>query len=202
MNHTDKNRKPLAEKLKPQELEEFFGQGHLLRNGGLLQKLFEMEKLPSILLWGPPGSGKTSLARIIMRRFALRATELSATSTGIKEIKALGEQTRTAFGVQNKRLILFIDEIHRFNRGQQDVLLPFVEDGTFLLIGATTENPSFEINSPLLSRMHVLRLQGHNEESLRQIFASGRRRGLIELMRAFFLIRLNYCKAPGCLSAK
>lgn len=181
MKPVEKSRKPLAEKLKPQELDDFFGQAHLLRNGGLLQKLFEMEKLPSILLWGPPGSGKTSLARIIMRRFALRATELSATSTGTKEIKALGEQTRTAFGAQNNRLILFIDEIHRFNRGQQDVLLPFVEDGTFLLIGATTENPSFEINSPLLSRMHVLRLQGHNEESLRQIFVSGRKRGLIEL---------------------
>lgn len=145
---------PLAERMRPQNLSEFFGQAHVLGKGKVLRTVIERGELPSMIFWGPPGSGKTTLARIIANTAKADFIQLSAVSSGVKEIREVIERAQ-----QNKRLgiktILFIDEIHRYNKSQQDALLPHIENGAFVLIGATTENPSFEINSALLSRCRV-----------------------------------------------
>lgn len=146
---------PLAERMRPRDLAEYVGQNHLLGKGRLLRGLIEEDKLPSMIFWGPPGAGKTTLARIIAARTAADFVPFSAVTSGIKEIRQVMDaaaKTRAAFG---RRTVLFVDEIHRFNRAQQDAFLPWVENGTIILIGATTENPSFEINSALLSRVRL-----------------------------------------------
>lgn len=146
---------PLAERMRPRDLAEYVGQDHLLGKGRLLRGLIEEDRLPSMIFWGPPGAGKTTLARIIAARTAADFVPFSAVTSGIKEIRQVMDaaaKTRAAFG---RRTVLFVDEIHRFNRAQQDAFLPWVENGTIILIGATTENPSFEINSALLSRVRV-----------------------------------------------
>jgi putative ATPase len=149
---------PLAERLRPQSLEEFVGQQHLLGEGKVLRNLIERDQISSMIFWGPPGVGKTTLARIIARRTHASFINFSAVTSGIKEIRTVMEKAD-----QNKKYgektILFVDEIHRFNKAQQDAFLPFVEKGSIILIGATTENPSFEINSALLSRCKVFVLQ-------------------------------------------
>ena len=156
---------PLAARLRPQTLEEYCGQQHLLGKGKVLRRLIESDNIGSMIFWGPPGVGKTTLARIIARRTKANFIDFSAVTSGIKEIKQVMEQAEhnRRFG---ERTILFVDEIHRFNKAQQDAFLPFVEKGSIILIGATTENPSFEVNGALLSRCKVFVLQSLSTEDL------------------------------------
>ncbi len=149
---------PLASRLRPRTLDEFFGQKHLLGEGKVLRRLIESDNIGSMIFWGPPGVGKTTLARIIAGRTKAEFIDFSAVTSGIKEIKQVMEQAERGrrFGAKT---ILFVDEIHRFNKAQQDAFLPFVEKGSIILIGATTENPSFEVNGALLSRCKVFVLQ-------------------------------------------
>ena len=149
---------PLASRLRPQTLDEYCGQKHLLGEGKILRRLIESDSVSSMIFWGPPGVGKTTLARIIANRTKANFIDFSAVTSGIKEIKTVMEQAEKnrRFG---EKTILFVDEIHRFNKAQQDAFLPFVEKGSIILIGATTENPSFEVNGALLSRCKVFVLQ-------------------------------------------
>lgn len=149
---------PLAERMKPETLEEFIGQSGIMGEGKLLPKLIKSDRLTSIILYGPPGSGKTSLAKVIAKRTEAMFVNINAVTAGIKDIREAVEHAKDHLAMYQKRTVLFIDEIHRFNKNQQDALLPFVEDGTFILIGATTENPYFEVNSALISRSSVFRL--------------------------------------------
>jgi putative ATPase len=160
---------PLAERVRPQTLNEFVGQEHLLGEGKPLRVLIESDKLPSMIFWGPPGSGKTTLARIVAKHTKADFFQLNAVSSGVKDVREVierAEANRKHFG---KRTILFIDEIHRFNKAQQDALLHSVEDGVITLIGATTENPSFEVISPLLSRSRLYVLEPLNTTQLNRI---------------------------------
>ena len=152
---------PLAERMRPQRLEDLEGQEHLAGNGSILRTSIEQGKVPSMILWGPPGTGKTTIANIIAHTLQVPFYTLYAISSGVKDVREVIEQART-----KSNAILFIDEIHRFNKGQQDALLGAVEKGIITLIGATTENPSFEVNSALLSRCHVYVLKPLEEENL------------------------------------
>ena len=156
---------PLAARLRPQNLDEFVGQTHLLGPGKVLRRLIESDQVSSMIFWGPPGVGKTTLARIIANRTKSAFIDFSAVTSGIREIRTVMQQAEEnrRFG---DRTILFVDEIHRFNKAQQDAFLPFVEKGSIILIGATTENPSFEINGALLSRCKVFVLQALKTEEL------------------------------------
>ncbi len=159
---------PLAARLRPRTLEEYCGQKHLLGEGKILRRLIESDQIGSMIFWGPPGVGKTTLARIIAQRTKATFIDFSAVTSGIKEIKQVMEQAEKnrRFGVKT---ILFVDEIHRFNKAQQDAFLPFVEKGSIILIGATTENPSFEINGALLSRCKVFVLQALSADELMEL---------------------------------
>src|SRR4029450_3322405 len=150
---------PLAARMRPRTLEEFVGQGHVLGTGSALRALIEADELRSVILWGPAGTGKTSLAHIIAQATRSHFEELSATSAGVKDVRVLLAAARERLGALGRRSILFIDEIHRFNKGQQDALLPGVEDRTVVLVGATTENPFFTVNAPLMSRSLLFRLE-------------------------------------------
>ena len=150
---------PLAYRMKPTKLEEFVGQEHIIGEDKLLYRLIKADKLTSIILWGPPGCGKTSLARIIANTTNSKFETLNATTAGISDIKQIIEEGKNLFFNPNQKTILFIDEIHRFNKLQQDTLLPYVESGEIILIGATTENPYFEVNKALLSRSTVFKLK-------------------------------------------
>lgn len=156
---------PLAARLRPRDLDEFAGQKHLLGEGKVLRRLIEGDRIGSMIFWGPPGVGKTTLARIIANRTQAAFVDFSAVTSGIKEIKQVMEQAEKSRRFGGKT-ILFVDEIHRFNRAQQDAFLPFVEKGSIILIGATTENPSFEVNGALLSRCKVFVLQALSEEEI------------------------------------
>lgn len=156
---------PLAAKLRPQTLEEYVGQSHLLGQGKVLRRLIESDQISSMIFWGPPGVGKTTLARIIANRTKAAFIDFSAVTSGIKEIRTVMEQAE-ANRQYGTKTIVFVDEIHRFNKAQQDAFLPFVEKGSIILIGATTENPSFEINSALLSRCKVFVLKALEEQDL------------------------------------
>ena len=157
--------RPLAARLRPQCLEEYVGQTHLLGEGKLLRRLIETDQLASMIFWGPPGVGKTTLAQVIAHATKAEFIAFSAVTGGIKEIRAIMQQAESnrRFGT---RTIVFVDEIHRFNKAQQDAFLPFVEKGSILLIGATTENPSFEVNGALLSRCKVFVLHALTSEEL------------------------------------
>lgn len=159
---------PLAARMRPKSLEEFAGQMHLLGKGKVLRRLIEEDRISSMIFWGPPGVGKTTLARIIANRTRSEFIDFSAVTSGIKEIRTVMQQAENnrRYG---ERTIVFVDEIHRFNKAQQDAFLPFVEKGSIILIGATTENPSFEINSALLSRCKVFVLQALGVEELKQL---------------------------------
>src|SRR5262245_4516471 len=160
---------PLAARMRPAALEEFVGQAHVLAPGSALRSLIEADELRSVVLWGPPGSGKTTLARIVAGATRAHWEQLSATSAGVRDVRAVLAAARTRLGETERRTILFIDEIHRFNRAQQDALLPGVEDRTVVLIGATTENPFFTVNAPLLSRSLLFRLEPLGGRELEQI---------------------------------
>jgi putative ATPase len=150
---------PLAERMRPSTLQEFVGQSHLIGEGKLLRRAIEQDRLTSMILWGPPGTGKTSLAQVIAKQTHAHFVALSAVLAGVKEIRAVIEEARLQRHRHAKRTLLFIDEIHRFTKAQQDALLPHVERGDIIFIGATTENPSFEVIAPLLSRTRVFTLQ-------------------------------------------
>src|SRR5712671_1028193 len=160
---------PLAERMRPLTLDEIAGQKHILGPNTLLREAIETDQVPSIILWGPPGSGKTTLARVIARATKAELVALSAVDSGIKDIRETVARARDLLDEQRKRTLLFIDEIHRFNKAQQDALLPHVEKGIITLIGATTENPSFEVNSALLSRSRVFALRPLEEADLREL---------------------------------
>lgn len=157
---------PLAERIRPRSLDEFVGQNHLLGEGKPLRVMIEKGELFSMILWGPPGVGKTTLARMIAYHIKADFHQLNAVSSGVKEVREVIAGAERALKIQKKRTILFIDEIHRFNKAQQDALLHSVEDGSIVLIGATTENPSFEVISPLLSRTRVYVLEALDKEGL------------------------------------
>jgi putative ATPase len=157
---------PLAERMRPRVIAEYVGQPHLLGEGSLLKRSIEEDKLFSMIFWGPPGSGKTTLARILANETKSYFVSFSAVLAGIKEIRAVIEEARALWEAKKKKTILFVDEIHRFNKAQQDAFLPHVESGLITLIGATTENPSFEVIAPLLSRTRVLLLKPFSEEDL------------------------------------
>ena len=168
---------PLAERLRPQTLEQVIGQQHLLGEGKPLQLAFASGKPHSMILWGPPGVGKTTLARLMAHAFDCDFIALSAVFSGVKDIRAAMEQAERHLA-QGRHTILFVDEIHRFNKSQQDALLPYAESGLVTFIGATTENPSFEVNSALLSRAQVYVLQSLTDDELRQLFAAAHERAL------------------------
>lgn len=160
---------PLAERMRPSTLDEFVGQTHLLGTGKLLRRAIEQDRLTSLILWGPPGTGKTSLARLIAQRTQAHFVALSAVLAGVKDIRTVIEEARRQRQRNGKRTLLFIDEIHRFNKAQQDALLPHVERGEIIFIGATTENPSFEVIAPLLSRARVFTLSPLTPEDIASI---------------------------------
>lgn len=161
--------RPLADKMRPRDLDEFVGQEALLGPGTILRRAIEEDRVFSMLFWGPPGTGKTTLASIIARRSRSRFVPYSAVTVGVKEIKELANKARDDLKYSGTKTILFLDEIHRFNKTQQDYLLPHVEIGTIILIGATTENPSFEVNSALLSRLRVFVLEPLPPEAVKEI---------------------------------
>jgi putative ATPase len=160
---------PLAARMRPRTLDEFVGQAHVLGPGSALRALIEADELRSVILWGPAGTGKTSLAQIVARATRSQFEELSATSAGVRDVRAVLDAARQRLGASGRRTILFIDEIHRFNKGQQDALLPGVEDRTVVLIGATTENPFFALNTPLMSRSLLFRLEPLEPDELKTI---------------------------------
>ena len=168
-NNYEKNKfnsAPLADRIRPEKLEDFIGQEKIIAPGKPLRKAIENEELQSIILWGPPGSGKTTLAKIIAGMTKRHFVSFSAVTSGVPALRKIIKEAQDRIRYQNKRTILFVDEIHRFNKAQQDAFLPFVEDGTIILIGATTENPSFEVISPLLSRSTVYILDPLSSEGL------------------------------------
>ena len=162
-------RGPLAARMRPRTLDELVGQEHVVGPGTLLRKAIEADRLSSVVLWGPPGSGKTTLAQIIAATTRATFASISAVSSGVADLRKAIAEARDRLGMNSTRSVLFIDEIHRFNKAQQDAILPYVEDGTVILIGATTENPSFEVNAPLLSRSRVITLQALTEDDVKTI---------------------------------
>ncbi|MDO9585320.1 MAG: replication-associated recombination protein A, partial [Syntrophales bacterium] len=178
----DENKdRPLADRMRPGKLAEYVGQSHLLGQGCLLRSLIEDGRLFSLIFWGPPGSGKTTLARLIAKETTSYFVSFSAVLSGVKEIRAVVEEAKTQLSHHQRKTILFVDEIHRFNKSQQDAFLPHVESGLITLIGATTENPSFEVIAPLLSRTRVLLLKPFSEKELSVIITkalSDKERGL------------------------
>lgn len=172
---------PLAERMRPKKLSDVVGQELAVGPNSFLAKMIQKDMVPSILLFGPPGCGKTTIATVIANITKSKFVKLNATASGIKEIRDLAKSAKDELQFYQRRTIVFVDEIHRFNKGQQDILLPYVEDGTFILIGATTENPYFEINAPLLSRLRLIRLKALDEESIVEILEralNDRERGL------------------------
>jgi putative ATPase len=157
---------PLAERVRPRSLADMAGQEHLIGEGKLLARAIAADRVPSMILWGPPGSGKTTLARVLAETTNARFVPFNAVLGGVPELRTILGEAKEARGYEGKRTILFVDEIHRFNKAQQDAFLPHVEDGTITLIGATTENPSFAVNAPLLSRCKVFRLRQHEPADL------------------------------------
>ncbi len=160
---------PLAARMRPRTLEEVVGQEHIIGEDKLLYRAIKADKISSVIFYGPPGTGKTTLAKVIANTTSAEFTQINATVAGKKDMEAVVEKARDVQGMYGKRTILFIDEIHRFNKGQQDYLLPFVEDGTVILIGATTENPYFEVNGALISRSIIFELKPIPQEAVKEL---------------------------------
>ena len=167
--NTMKQEAPLAARIRPRTVEEIVGQEHILGKNKLLYSAIQADKLGSIIFYGPPGTGKTTIAKVIANTTSAEFTQINATIAGKKDMEEVVEQAKNNLGMYGKKTILFVDEIHRFNKGQQDYLLPFVEDGTLILIGATTENPYFEVNGALLSRSRIFELKPLNKEDIKTI---------------------------------
>ncbi len=166
---TRQKQAPLADRMRPQTLEEFAGQTHLVAAGRLVREMIEGQRLHSLILWGPPGSGKTTLALLIAKSTQAYFAHFSAVLSGVRELREIIDEAKQRLRYPGQQTILFVDEIHRFNKAQQDAFLPYVEDGTIVLIGATTENPSFEVIAPLLSRASVLTLEPLGEDVVKQL---------------------------------
>ena len=160
---------PLADRLRPKTLDEYIGQEHLVGDGKIINRMIKADRIYSMIFYGPPGVGKTTLAKIISKSTNMAFEELSAVSSGISDVKNKIQIAKDNLSYENKKTILFIDEIHRFNKSQQDYLLPFVENSTIILIGATTENPYFEVNKALISRMYVFELKSLTDENLNKL---------------------------------
>ena len=167
--NTMKQEAPLAARIRPRTVEEIVGQEHILGKNKLLYRAIQADKLGSIIFYGPPGTGKTTIAKVIANTTSAEFTQINATIAGKKDMEEVVEQAKNNLGMYGKKTILFVDEIHRFNKGQQDYLLPFVEDGTLILIGATTENPYFEVKGALLSRSRIFELKPLNKEDIKTI---------------------------------
>lgn len=160
---------PLAARIRPATLDEVVGQQHIIGKDKLLYRAIRADKLSSLIFYGPPGTGKTTLAKVIANTTSAEFTQINATVAGKKDMEEVVRAAKDTMGMYGKRTILFIDEIHRFNKGQQDYLLPFVEDGTLILIGATTENPYFEVNSALISRSIIFELKALEKEDIKKL---------------------------------
>ena len=160
---------PLSSRMRPESYDEFIGQEHILGENKTLRNLIESKTIPSMVLWGPPGTGKTTLAKIISEKIGTNFRSLSAVSSGLSEIRKISEEILNNRTSKNNKTILFLDEIHRFSKSQQDSLLPLIEEGIIILIGATTENPGFSIINPLLSRVKVFKFEEHTKDSLRKL---------------------------------
>lgn len=166
-NNAKSKESPLASRMRPEKLEEMVGQKHILGENKLLYRAIKADKLSSVIFYGPPGTGKTTLAKVIANTSDSEFRQINATVAGKKDMEEVVNAAKDSLGMYGKRTILFVDEIHRFNKGQQDYLLPFVEDGTIILIGATTENPYFEVNSALISRSTIFELKELDKEDIK-----------------------------------
>ncbi len=164
-----KTEAPLASRMRPSRLDEIVGQQHILGRDKLLYRAIRADKLGSVIFYGPPGTGKTTIARVIANTTSAEFVQINATAAGKKDMEEVVRQAKDSLGMYGKRTILFVDEIHRFNKGQQDYLLPFVEDGTLILIGATTENPYFEVNGALISRSIIFELKALEKEEVKEL---------------------------------
>ena len=164
-----KQESPLAARMRPRTLDEVVGQQHIIGKDKLLYRAIQADKLQSVIFYGPPGTGKTTLAKVIANTTSSEFTQINATISGKKDMEEVVEQAKNTLGMYGKKTILFVDEIHRFNKAQQDFLLPFVEDGTVILIGATTENPYFEVNGALISRSAIFELKPLEKEDIRKL---------------------------------
>jgi len=182
-----KEKAPLADQMRPETLEDFVGQDEIIGVGKMLRKAIEVDEIPSMIFWGPPGCGKTTLARIIAKMTKARFVQFSAASGSVKEIREIVAGAKELLRNKNQKTILFVDEIHRFNKAQQDAFLPHVESGVIILIGATTENPSFEVNSALLSRSRVFVLKALEPEDIEVIL----KKALSDKERGFGNLKIN-----------
>src|SRR5580765_1322358 len=178
---------PLAARMRPRTLDEFTGQQHFLGPGKLLRRMLEADRLSSVIFYGPPGTGKTTLAQIIAGATKSHFDQVNAAAVGVKEVRAILDTARERLANSGQRTVLFLDEIHRFNRAQQDILLPDVEAGLVILIGATTENPFFAVNSPLVSRSQIFQFTPISEEDIRALI----RRAVTDKERGFGAIPIR-----------